>query len=153
MQCDILSAGKKVGFLSAQRQGLYTRFYGEVETKEVVKIYAVFDKGVCALGIPVPEKGKMVLRVSLPSGKLPGGGLLYGQLHDGGEQWEYFSGGVLGGILYPEGLRNGMCLSFPWNVGQKLPAEEAMLFYEYCPEGGHIRLKLDQDGNVLTGAV
>lgn len=151
MQCDIIANGRKTGVLKAERQGLYTRFYGEVNTKDITKVYAVFEGGECALGIPVPEKGKMVLRVSMPTAKLPKGKLLSGYLPSEDSVWQPFPGGTLAGVCYPEGMKNGNALRFPWHVGEKLPAEEVLLFYRYREQEGCLELRLEPDGTVDIG--
>ena len=149
MQCDIFSRGEKAGFLRWELQGLYTRFYGEVSTRDVTKVFAVFEGGECPLGVPVPEKGKMVLRASMPTSRLPKGKLLRGRLPEKESQWQRFSGGVLSGVRYPAGLRNGNTLRFPWKVGEKVPAEEVLLLYSYREEQGrsYLELRLREDGS------
>lgn len=147
MQCDILSGKDKVGFLRWQQQGLYTRFYGEVTVRSVSRVYARFEQGSCSLGVPVPEQGKMVLRASMPTSRLPKGKLLQGELEEGG--WNRFPGGVLGGVSYPPGLRKGDTLRFPWKMGEKLPVEEVMLLFSYGEAGGesYLELTLNPDGS------
>ena len=148
MQCEIFDSERKVGILHAERQGLYTRFYGEVSTQDVTKVFAVFEGGECPLGVPVPEHGKMVLRASMPTSRLPKGKLLRGRLPEQGTGWQRFSGGVLGGVRYPAGLKRGATLRFPWKVGDKLPAEEVMLLYSYREEQGksYLEITLREDG-------
>ncbi len=152
MQCEIFDREEKAGILRWERQGLYTRFYGEVNTKDVTKVYAVFEGGECPLGIPVPEQGKMVLRASMPTGRLPKGKLLRGRLEEKKQGWQRFPGGTLGGIRYPAGLRKGDTLRFPWKVGQRVPAEEVLLLYHYVEEQGnsYLELKLNSDGTVVV---
>lgn len=142
MNCDILCQSGKVGVLYMERQGLYSVFYGLVNKDMLTKVYGVFEKGECALGIPVPENGKMVLRTSVPTSKLPGGKLLYGKLYEDTDRWESFAGGRVNGILYPTGQRKGELLRFLWSVGDPFPAEEAALFYRYVQEGGKTYLEL-----------
>lgn len=92
------------------------------------------------MGVPVPEQGKMVLRASMPTSRLPKGQLLRGELEEQG--WRSFSGGVLAGVAYPAGLRKRDKLRFPWKMGEKLPAEEVMLLFSYVEEEGKSYLEL-----------
>ncbi len=153
MRCEIVSGEQNVGTLRWERQGLYTRFYGAVTVMEVTKIYGVFEGGTCPLGVPVPEQGKMVLRVSMPTARLPGGKLLQGRLGSG-DGWSCFPGGSIGGVRYPAGLRKGNVLRFSWEPGDSLPAPEVLLFYRYVEENGkgYLELRLEEDGSVSTKA-
>lgn len=149
MQCEILSGDKTVGFLRWERQGLYTRFYGEITEREVTRVVAVFEGGECSLGVPVPEKDKMVLRASMPTGRLPKGRLLQGRLQKKQQEWEPFPGGVLGGVTYPRGRKKGNLLRFSWCPGEKLPADEVMLLYRFVEEQGksYLELCINPDGS------
>lgn len=142
MQCEIFSGCNRVGFLRWERQGLYTRFYGEVHTSQVTRVLGVFEGGEISLGVPVPEQGKMVLRASMPTSRLPQGRLLRGRLQTHKNPWQDFPGGKLGGVLFPPGLRKGQMLRFPWHIGEKFPAEQVMLLYRYVEEDGQSYLEL-----------
>ncbi len=142
MPVDILSEGQKSGFLNVSRQGLYTKFYGETNREDLCRIYGVFEGGEVPLGVPVPERGKMVLRVSMPSSKLPGGRLLRGEVRTKQPEWTYFPGGKIGGVVLPEGRKKGKLLRFPWKPGEALPAEEMLLFYSFVSENGQDYLEI-----------
>lgn len=152
MQCDVFDRGKKVGFLRTERQGLYTRFYGEISTTDVIRVYARFEGGECPLGIPVPERGKMVLRASMPTSRLPKGKLLGGFLGEKEPVWQRFGGGELGGVCYPAGNKRGNTLRFGWKVGEKVPAAEVLLLYRYVEEMGksYLELTLNEDGTAAV---
>lgn len=93
MQVPVWEQERNCGSLWAEQRGLYTIFRGEVETDRVSRLYAVFESGETALGIPVPECGKMVLRISVPTSRLPQGKLLRGSLRAKDEMWCRFPGG------------------------------------------------------------
>lgn len=143
MQCDILSGTRKVGFLQAERQGLYMRFYGCVDTKDVTKIYGIYEGGSCGLGVPVPEGDKMVLRTCVPATSLPSGRLLMGEIRDEADGWTHFPGGKIRGVNYPEGLQKGDVLRFLWSAEEQIPAPEVMLFYKPVGEQEKTYLELD----------
>lgn len=152
----IYAEGKRVGSLSAERRGLYTQFYGEVTWDTVSRVFAVFTGGECSLGVPVPEHGKMVLRASMPTSRLPGGQLREGRLRPMYEDaWEPFQGGTLGKVRYPAGWRQKDRLRFLWTPGEPVPAEEMLLFYRYTEEEGktYLELRLDPEGRpILAGS-
>jgi hypothetical protein len=150
----IYAESQRVGFLSRKRQGLYTQFYGEVNTDTVSRVFAVFTGGECSLGVPAPEQGKMVLRASMPTSRLPEGQLKEGRLESiHPVAWETFPGGMLGGVRFPAGLRQKDRLRFLWSLGEPLPAEELLLFYRYIEEGGrsYLELRLDPEGRPIFG--
>lgn len=145
MQCDIFAGEEKIGVLQSERQGLYTRFCGILKSVGVTRLYGVFEQGECALGIPVPEQGKLVLRTSVPTARLPGGQLLRGQVdweEQGQSHWEYFPGGVIRGIRYPAGQMQGSRLRFLWHHGEPFPNEEVLLFYALVSENGRTYLEI-----------
>lgn len=142
MRCDILAGTKRIGFLQAERQGLYTRFYGCLETKRLTKLYAVFEGGQWGLGIPVPEGNKLVLRTSVPTTSLPQGKLLCGRIPEELPEWECFQGGEIEGVSYPEGLRKGGTLRFRWSPETAVPAPEVILFYKLVYQDGTTYLEL-----------
>jgi hypothetical protein len=148
----IYAEGQRVGFLSQKRQGLYTQFYGEVTTDTVVRVFAVFAGGECSLGVPVPEQGKMVLRASMPTSRLPSGQLREGRLLPMySEPWEPFQGGTVGQTKYPAGWRQKDRLRFLWAPGQPLPADEMLLFYRFVKEGNktYLELRLHPNGSPI----
>lgn len=142
MQCEILNGSQKVGMLRWERQGLYTRFYGEITEQQVTRVIAVFEGGECSLGVPVPEQGEMVLRASMPTGRLPKGKLLRGYLQAKPRQWTEFPGGTLAGVTYPRGIKLENRIRFPWHIGEAMPAEEVVLLYRYVEEQGRSYLEL-----------
>jgi hypothetical protein len=150
----IYAESRRVGFLSRKRQGLYTQFYGEVNTDTVSRVFAVFTGGECSLGGPAPEKGKMVLRASMPTSRLPEGQLREGRLEPiHSARWETFPGGRLGDVRFPAGFRQKDRLRFLWSPGDPLPAEELLLFYRFIEEGGrtYLELRLDREGRPIFG--
>lgn len=149
MQCEIFYGSEKVGTLRWQKQGLYTRFYGQVSIRNVSRVYAQFEGGSCCLGVPVPEQETMILRASMPTSRLPRGRLLRGVLEEAAGGWKSFSGGVLAGVRYPKGLKKGNVLRFPWHIGEQMPAEEVMLLFRYVEESGesYLELCLNPDGS------
>lgn len=148
MEVPIFLGEEKRGMLRAEQKGLYTHFYGQVQEKELCRVYGVFSGGECSLGVPVPEQGKLILRAAMPTTRLPSGRLLSGRLQLRGEGFLPFSGGEIGGVHYPKGLRKGNTLRFPWKVGQRLPAEEMLCFYHMVMENRtyYLELKLREDG-------
>lgn len=153
MSVPVFYDGEKCGFLQNARQGLYTRFYGEVSIKDLSRVYAVYDGGELLLGVPVPEQGKMVLRTSMPTGQVPKGNLLRAELRVRPSGWATFPGGVIVGIRYPKGLKKGNILRFPWKLGEPLPTDEVLLFYRYsCVDGQQfLDISLDEIGNGVQG--
>ena len=149
MQVPVLEQERNCGFLRAEQRGLYMMFYGEVDVKQVMRLYAVFEKGELPLGIPVPEQGKMVLRMSLPAGRMPQGRLLRGELRPKDSAWQRFPGGKIGCHFLPPGRVCGNRYQFPWKQGQPLPYEPFLCFYTHVQEGGreYLEVILDEQGN------
>lgn len=148
MQVPVWEQERNCGSLWAEQRGLYTIFRGEVETDRVSRLYAVFESGETALGIPVPECGKMVLRISVPTSRLPQGKLLRGSLRAKDEMWCRFPGGKVCGALLPPGKRMGNRYRFLWRPGERLACEMLMCFLCYVQEGeqGYFELVLDERG-------
>ena len=147
MSVPIYFGSEACGFIQNSRQGLHTKFYGEVETKELCRVYGIYESGELLLGVPVPEHGKMILRASLPSVKLPSGRFLRGEARTGNDGWTYFPGGTISGVCYPEGQRKGAVLRFPWKPGEPLPVEEMLLFYWLMEDNGRTWICLSTDNN------
>jgi hypothetical protein len=125
-----------------------------VNTDTVSRVFAVFTGGECSLGVPAPEQGKMVLRASMPTSRLPEGQLREGRLEPiHSARWEDFPGGRLGDVRFPAGFRQKDRLRFLWSPGDPLPAEELLLFYRFIEEGGrtYLELRLDQEGRPIFG--
>lgn len=160
MQVPIYCGTEQVGVLEAQRRGLYTCFSGEINDSRLCKIHGVFEEGDCGLGIPVPERGRMVLRASMPTTRLPKGRLLEGRLvcseeqteQETQEKWMLFDGGCVGDAVLPKGERCGNDYRFPWRPGETLPAEELLCFYELKREQDcdWLILRLDDCGNPVV---
>lgn len=117
--------------LYAEQLGLYTSFRAEVSDMGISKIYAVFEQGEAALGVPTPDEGKLKLRVSVPTSRLPGGKLLHGMLVQRQGEWQDYPGGCVGSLTLPKGKKRGNLYRFPWKPGQRLPCEELMCFFRY----------------------
>lgn len=148
MQVPVFYGDQERGTLRAEQKGLYTSFYGQLRETGLCRVYGVFSGGECSLGIPVPEQGRMVLRATVPTSRLPGGRLLSGRLVLQGEGFLPFPGGIIGGVTYPAGAKKGTVLRFHWKPGQPLPAEELLCFYRPVREGGklYLELRLKEDG-------
>lgn len=133
------------GWLNAEQRGLYTVFWGQVQTEELCRVYAIFEGGELALGIPVPEGEHMVIRSSLPTSGLPKGTLLYGELRPKDSLWHTFPGGRVGPADLPCGQVNGQRYRFPWSPDQPLPYAPYLCFFRYVQEGeqGYLELSLD----------
>ena len=151
MQVPVMEQETCCGFLRAEQRGLYMVFYGEVELRQVMRLYAVFEQGEIPLGIPVPEQGKMILRMSLPAGRMPQGRLLRGELRPKDAAWQRFSGGRVGNHHLPPGRVRGNRYQFPWKQGQPLPYTPFLCFYQLVGENGreYLEVVLDQQGNPL----
>ena len=143
MRCDIKYKDQCVGYLTAERRGLYYIFYGETNIRTLSRIAADFNGGTFTLGIPVPEGEKMVLRKSLPVARLPKGQLLGARLLTDEEQWKIYNGGVFKGISLPSGETKDGVIRYPWNPGKPMPVHEIMLFCSYGTEGGRGYLYFD----------
>lgn len=146
MQVSIFQQGQPCGTLNCQQRGLYTEFYAQVDTEVVAKVHAVFEYGETALGIPAPECGKMCLRISVPTSRLPQGKLLRGELVPREAQWSHYPGGQIGELILPPGRRQGDRWRFSWKPGERLPCEALMCFFT-MEDGGWLEVCLDEDGN------
>ena len=146
MQVSIFQQGQPCGTLNSQQRGLYTEFYAQVNTEAVAQVHAVFERGEVALGIPAPESGRMCLRISVPTSRLPQGKLLRGELVPREAQWNRYPGGRVGELLLPSGRRRGNHYQFPWKPGQRLPCEALMCFFSVV-DAGYLEVCLDENGN------
>ena len=149
MEAAVLQGEEIRGTITAETKGLYTVFLARVDTEEVCRLYGIFEGGEAALGVPVPEQGKMTLRISVPTGRLPGGKLLRGELRTGETSpWRTFPGGKRGDAELPPGKVRGRTYRFPWHPGDKLPCEAYFCFFRYVREGSgeYLELTLDEDG-------
>ena len=149
MQVAVLEGDRVRGTLEAEQRGLYTAFRAQVETEEVCRLYGIFEGGEASLGVPAPEDGRMLLRISVPTSRLPEGRLLRGELRTGGNaSWRRFSGGKVGDATLPPGLVRGNTYRFPWRAGDRLPCEEYLCFFHFRQEGGrgYLELTLDEKG-------
>lgn len=118
MRVPVFEQGQSCGELYAEQRGLYTIFRAEIATSGICKIHAVFEQGEVALGVPVPEQGQMVLRISVPTSRLPRGRLMRGIVVQKGTEWSRFPGGRWGELTLPEGRRRDGRYQFPWVPGQ-----------------------------------
>ena len=145
MQVSIFWQGQPCGTMNCQQRGLYTEFYAQVDTEEVAKVHAVFECGETALGIPAPECGKMCLRISVPTSRLPKGKLLRGELVPRDAQWSRYPGGRVGELVLPSGYRKGNRYRFSWKPGERIPCEALMCFFTW-DKSGYLELCLDEQG-------
>ena len=145
MQVPIYQEQQQIGTLNMVRQGLYALFSGTVRADGICRIYADFEGGEISLGIPVPEGQHLRIHASMPVSRLPGGMLKCGRVVYEEARWCEFPGGCLGGIAFPSGIRRGNTFRFPWKQGQKLPAEEVMVFYRMVTDGARCYLELSLD--------
>ena len=151
MQVPVLEQDRTCGKLWAEQRGLYTVFQAEVETEGVSRLYAVFEEGEAALGIPAPEQGRMVLRISVPTSRLPKGKLLRGCLRPKDQSWRRFPGGRVGSVTLPPGSVLGQQYRFPWQPGEQLPSEELMCFFRFIRKEGRGFLELTlEDGRPVV---
>lgn len=146
LQVSIYQQGQPCGTLNSQQRGLYTEFYAQVDTEDVAKVHAVFECGETALGIPAPECGKMCLRISVPTSRLPRGKLLRGELVPRDAQWSRYPGGKVGELVLPPGYRKGSRYRFSWKPGDRIPCEALMCFFTW-DKSGYLELCLDEQGN------
>lgn len=148
MQVPVQMGKRSCGCLWAEQRGLYTAFRAEVQAEELSRLFAVFEDGEIALGIPAPEQGRMVLRVSVPTGRLPEGRLLRGCLRPKDSGWTWFPGGTVGGLSLPRGYVMGNRYRFPWSPGEQLPCEPLLCFFRYVEEdqGTFLELRLSDTG-------
>ncbi len=149
MQVPVFNQEQTCGQLRAEQRGLYTIFRGEVTINQVLRLYAIFEEGELALGIPAPEQGKMVLHMSVPTSRLPRGKLLYGILRSNDSIWTHFPGGKIGNQRFPPGRVKGNRYQFPWQQGEELPCEPLMCFFQYLKDGKqeYLEITLDEQGH------
>lgn len=148
MSVPIYQEGNQCGTLQDTVQGLYTRFTGRLKVHGLCRVYGVYPEGEISLGVPVPEGDSLRVRAMLPTSRLPKGKLLSGRVVYELDAWRPFSGGCMGGVIYPAGQRKGNCLRFPWKNGLELPAMEVFCFYRLVREKGtdYLELCLDAEG-------
>ncbi len=148
MEVPVYLDETKCGVLSTEQKGLYTHFYAQLQVEALCRVYGVFSGGECALGVPAPEEGRMVLTAAMPTARLPRGRLLSGKIRLQGEGFQPFPGGKIAGVNYPPGQRKGNIFRFRWECGQPLPAEELFCFYQLVRESGisYLELRLREDG-------
>jgi hypothetical protein len=144
MQVSVYEDGAQRGTLQTQERGLYTVFEARVRCQGVCKLYAVYDQGRMALGVPVPDREGLFLRCSLPTGRLPGGMLLRGELLGVQSEWTPYAGGRLGRVTLPPGRRRENVYRFSWQPGEALPCDSLLCFYRY--QDGALELTLDSQG-------
>ncbi len=146
MRVPVKGQERECGVLWAEQRGLYTVFYAEVQSECVCRLYAVYESGEAALGIPAPEGDRLSLRVSVPTSRLPQGQLLCGSLRPKDSAWKRFPGGMVGAFRLPEGFVLGRRYRFPWRPGAALPCEALLCFFSYIEEKGFLELTLDENG-------
>lgn len=148
MQVPVFDGTQQVGTLEVCREGLYTKFSGNLRANDLCRVYGVFSGGEISLGIPVPEVDRLHLRATMPTSRLPKGQLISGKIIYEGDVWQPFPGGTIGGVCYPAGEKKRDCLRFLWKVGDPLPVDEVCCFYEYreMQEKSYLVLRLDENG-------
>ena len=144
-----MSQGQVCGRLAAEQRGLYVVYYGTMRNTEVCRIKGIYEQGEIWLGVPVPENGAMVLRVSVPVSKVPKGNFLYGSVVLSEGQWKPWPGGRVGTLDLPQGQRKGMTYRFSWKGGHRLPCEELLCFYRYLSQG-FLEVEFDKAGNPVN---
>ncbi len=143
MQAAVLRGDQVCGTISAEEKGLYTVFQAQVETEEICRLFGIFEGGEASLGIPAPEQGRMTLRISVPTARLPAGKLLRGELRTGETAaWRRFPGGKRGDAVLPPGQVRGQTYRFPWKPGDRIPAEEYLCFFRFVRDQGRTYLEL-----------
>lgn len=147
MAVMISRAGEACGTLRTEQRGLYTYFFGEVSGDDLSKVTAVYENGNVELGVPVPEQGRLILRRSIPTARLPGGSLREAFIAAPSD-WKRWEGGLIGGISYPPCLQKEHVLRIPWKMGDEINPMEPLLLYQYvCQEGeSYLELCLDKEG-------
>ena len=152
MQVTVLWENQPCGSLWAEQRGLYTVFQCEVETDQVCRLCAVYEGGETPLGVPAPERGKMRLCVSIPTGRLPRGKLLRGELRPKHSAWQAYAGGPMGEVTLPPGLKQGDAFRFRWKPGEPLPCPELFCFFRFVREGGRcfLEIRFNEEGRPVV---
>ena len=147
MAVPVMRDGQEWGTRWMEQRGLYTIFTAKLRKTELCRLQAVYEQGSVWLGVPVPEQQTMVLRVSIPTSRLPGGALLRGQLFSKTRSWQSWPGGRIGDVVLPAGSRKEQCYRLPWKPGEPLPCEELLCFFRYTE--GYLEIMLDDQGRPM----